>query len=335
MNLKNNITLTILTFLLFPCIGSAQIFIGELSIDDDTQVHILELNNGDKVIGKIISIENTTVKFENNASLKVQKFELFEIQKITSLDKIENANLEEQSKYEEKKEMKKLNTFPSMPIGSHRLFYSETGFCLPQGTSEYQTIYGLAHLFDFGLSDNITLGTGITYPGYIMLHLKFNYISGYLHPKLRAGFDFQIAGKPQRAFNPFEGKEEVGWNGFFRINTYFSYGTPDRNVYLGFTLMPIFEPFDSFDSGIISFNFGGTVRIAPKWKIIYENVFGFLDNNIGVTGFFSGLGVNYFNAKNSFKVALHPTPNFPFFSFPIGELNQVAALPFFSYSRYF
>lgn len=332
--MKDNIILTY-CFLLFSFSSTAQTFIGEVNINDEQQKHLLVFKNGKEKIGKIISIKNTEVQFvENNNTPTL--YNLFEIDKVMVVDKdLDMTTLKGKNKAEKKEEEFKL-TFALLDRGDHRLLYSETGFTLRQGEKEFRTIWGNFHTFDYGVIDGYTIGVGLSNFGHIVLHNKFNIIQNAIHPSLRVGFDFQIAGQPERFFDDFTNVERLGWNGFFKISTYFSIGTPQRYGHLSFNIVPVFEAGSGFSENIlISFNFGGMIKVAPQWKLIYENTFGEFDSNGFIFGFFSGVGANWFNEKNSIKFAINTDPSFGFFNIPINDLNSVARLPFFSYARYF
>ncbi len=330
MKKLHNNTITFLITLFVSTFLNAQTFEGDIKINDSDQNHTLVFKDGKSLDGKIISIEDTQVKFIKLEYTQVLLFELYEIKKIMILKNIET-------------ELKELVTNENIPISNNRLFFTETGFALKRGQTEYYTNYGLVHMIDYGMTNNTTFGIGFSNSGYLILHGKMNYGSGRIKKKFRGGFDFQIAGKPQKLFNPFENKEQWGWNGFSKLSTYISYGNSQRMVHVGFSVFTIFEPFEDFsilspfdNEGIISFNCGGVVRVAPKWNFVYENTFGaFEGRNVFLFGFFSGIGVNWFNEKNSLKVALNRSPNFRFLNFPVDDLNSINSLPFVSYSRFF
>jgi len=332
MKYSHNNILTFFILLCFSTFLNAQTFEGDIKINDANQNHTLILKNGKQLDGKIISIENTEVQFKEINKTTVLFIELFEIEKVMVINDIENDS-----------EEIVVATNDKIPSSNNRLLFTETGFSLKSNQTEYYTHYGFIHMVDYGMTNNSTFGIGFAYPGYLILHGKMNYATGRHKKKFRGGFDFQIAGQPQRIFNPFENKEQLGWNGFSRLSTYISHGDSRRMIHVGLNITTVFEPFEGFsilnpfdNSGLISFNFGGMIRVASNWNFVYENVFGaFEGRNVSAFGLFSGMGVNWFDGKNSLKLAINRSPNFRFFNFPVNELNTIRSLPFVSYSRFF
>lgn len=336
MNLFYNNIFTIFLFFLFANFLNAQVFIGEFDFNDKNQTHLLILNNGEVKFGKIISIENTQLEFLEEEKLQASFFELSELDKIVVDREDLDMSFPDHQKIALKEEKTKFDIEPDLVRGNNRLFYNETGFNLYKREKEFTSILGVIHTLDYGLNDAVTVGLGFTNFGHIILHTKFNYINGYDKTKFRAGFDIKAVGKPERTFNQFENKEMLGWTGFVNFAGYFSYGTPDRNVHVALNVASLFEPFDFFDEIVVKISFGGTVRVARHWKIIYENSFGvFESNNREIVGLFSGFGASWFNKKNVMKFGIQSSNNFAVFNFPVDEFNQNSILPFVSYSRYF
>lgn len=326
--MKNHLNI-IFTFLFLFCIChylQSQTFIGNIKINDESQTHILIFKDGKTKTGRILSIKNLEVVFFDNDKNSTTIYKLSHLDKImvkrSDLD-LTNITGRAIAQAEEEKLRRKKN--PKVK-GNNRLFFTETGFALEQGTSEYHTIRGVIHNVEYGLTDGVTVGLGFVYPDHFTGHIKINYIGKLISSKLRGGFDFSVAVKPEKL------EEDEDLSGFLKMGTYFSYGTPDRNAHLGLSITPVFQ--QDFDDFFITFNFGGTLKVAPHWRIIYENVFGGSDFG-GAFGFFSGLGVHWFNKKNGIKAGLTSAPSFGFFNIPLNNLNNTSQLPFFSYSRYF
>ncbi|MFK8004845.1 MAG: hypothetical protein AB8H03_00680 [Saprospiraceae bacterium] len=335
MKYHNN-TFTIFIFLLFTHFLSAQVFIGDFDFNDKNQTHLLILNNGEVKYGKIISIQDTQLTFLEDEKTDTILFELSELDKILVDSRELDMSFPDHQEFFQNDEQKKHDSKPQIVKGNNRLFYAETGFTLYKREKEFNSILGLIHTFDYGMNDAVTFGFGFSNFGHIIFHTKFNYIHGHDSSKFRAGFDIQAVGKPERTFNQFENREMLGWTGFVNAAAYFSYGTPDRNVYLALNFAPIFEPFEFFDEILVKFSFGGTVRIGRHWKLIYENSFGALETrNNSIFGVFSGFGASWFNDKNVVKFGIQSSTAFGVFNFPIDEFNQNSTLLFVSYSRYF
>lgn len=336
MNSKYNKILTIIIFAFWAFSVHAQTFIGNFDFTDKSQSHLIIFKNNTVKYGRIISIENNQLTFLEKEGNETQTFQLAQLDKIMVDRKDIDLTVPENQKFVQNTEKVKFDTDLQTVKGNNRLFYSETAFTLNKRELEFNSILGLVHTFDYGLNDALTLGFGFTNFGHIILHTKFNYIHGYDGAIFRAGIDIKGIGRPERTFNQFDNREEIGWTGFVNFAGYFSYGSSDRNVHLSINLAPVFEPFDFFDQMLVKINFGGTIRVARHWKIIYENSFGVFESNSNdIFGLFSGIGANWFNDKNAIKFGLQSSPNFGVFNFPISEFNENNAFPFFSYSRYF
>lgn len=331
-----NSIFTILLFCLFTHFSSAQIFIGDFDFKDKNQTHLLILKNGEVKYGKIISIENTQLYFQEDEKTEATFFELAELDKIIVDVEDLDMTFPDHQDIVQGDEQKRHDSELQIVKGNNRLFYAETGFTLYKREKEFTSILGVIHTFDYGLNDAVTVGFGFSNFGHIIFHTKFNYIHGHDNSRFRAGFDIKAVGKPERFFIPFENREELRWAGFVNAAGYFSYGTPDRNVHVSLNVAPVFDDLDFFEEFLVKFSFGGTARIGRHWKIIYENSFGvFESRNNEDVGLFSGIGVSWFNEKNVVKFGIQSSPNFGFFNFPVDEFNQNNSLPFVSYSRYF
>lgn len=335
MKFYNNI-FTIILFSLFIQISNAQIFIGDFNFEDKNQIHLLIFNNREVKYGKIISIKNTQLEFLEEEKTEAVFFELSELEQIIVDDDELDMTFPDHQQIVKTHEQLRNQFEPQIVKGNNRLFYTETGLTLYKREKEFTTILGLIHTFDYGLNDAVTVGFGFANFGHLILHTKFNYIHGYDDSKYRAGFDIKAIGKPDRIFDPNENKNTLEWTGFVNFASYFSYGTPDRNAHVALNVAPAFGRSEFADKLLIKFSFGGTVRIARHWKIIYENSFGgFERRNNDIIGLFSGLGASWFNNKNVIKFGIQSSPNFGLFNFPVDEFNQNNSLPFVSYSRYF
>jgi len=332
----NNIfTIFIFCFLGNTCL--AQTFIGKIDFDSPTQKHFVILKNKSEFFGRILSINNSEIKFQEEENDVLQIFFLESVDKIYASREGIDISTEEgriELSEAENNEIKYLSE-EYQNEGDHRLLYAETGFGLREGTSEYRTIWGLAHNVEYGISDGISAGLGYIHPGFFTSHFKFNYIGSYLHSKFRAGFDFKTALKPEKVFDDSENKFKTEWEGYIQMTSFFSYGTPSRNAHIAINIIPLLENGQFFEGGLITFSFGGTIKLAEHWKLIYENNFGFLEANVTNFGLFSGLGANWHKGNSSIKFAIHSSPNFGFFNIPINDLNTTSRLPFLSYSRFF
>ena len=306
---------------LFHTNSEAQKFIGDIQINDSEQIHLIFLKNGKVKEGRIVSIENTELTF---LSLKDERT----IHHLADLSKVmvKGAVDKKHDEYDE------LAT-----RGLNRLFYQETGFSLPSGTTEYTTYLGIIHKFDYALSNGFTIGAGLVYPGYFTFHMKANLADARNSRRFRMGLNFDLAARPFRKFDIGLEKETIEWRGYMQLGLYTGYGHPDRNIHVALNLFPLFTEGETFgDAIIVSLNYGGTLRVAKHWRIIYESALGGLEsNNLFIEGIFHGIGISYFDKRNVVKFAMKPNSNFGFFNVPLSDINLMHRLPILSFSRIF
>ena len=320
MKYYNNILALLFFFFWLSPNGAAQKFVGEIKINDSEQTHLIYLKNGKVKEGQILAIENIELTFFSTENETTSTYQLSDLTKVMVKGAVEKSHEE----YDE-----------LAYKGLNRLFYQETGFSLRAGTMEYTTCFGIIHNFDYAVSDGFTIGGGIIYPGYFTFHSKVNLADSKNSRRFRMGLDFSLAARSIRDANSDD--EPLGWRGFMKVGLYTSYGFPDRNIHLAFNVSPIFTEGQTFgDAMIVSFNYGGTLRVAKHWRIIYENVFGAFDsNNAFFEGLFNGIGFSYFDQRNIVKFGVKPNANFGFFNVPLSDINTMHRLPYLSYSRNF
>lgn len=315
-NYNNIISSLVFCFLWFSSIH-AQEFVGNIQVDNPDQTHLIYLKDGTEIEGRIISIEDTELTFFQFENKKTTIYHLSDLARVM----VKGA---EEIEFQEKDELSWR--------GINRLFYQETGFPLQAGEVQYTTYWGIIHKIDYAVSDGLTIGTGFVYPGYFTFQTKINFASPYRGSRLRAGLNLSLAARP---FQIEENNREVTrWRGFMQMGLYTTFGNPDRNITMSFNVLPIFSENDFFGSdAIVSFNFGGTIRVGKHWRVLYENSAGGLTN--GNPGIFTGIGISWFDRRNVVKFGIHPSASFGFFNFPLSDTNLMHQLPVLSFSRNF
>jgi len=315
------ITFTII-FLFISFWGNAQKFVGDIRINDKEQTHVIFFKNGNKEEGRIISIENTELTFMSTKEESPKKYHLSDLNKIM----VKGAKENKFEKYDDLSER-----------GLNRLFYQETGFSLRAGEVQYSTHWGIIHKIDYAITDGFTIGTGMIYPGYFIFQSKINMADRNRRGRMKLGLNLDLAARPSREFDDFLEKEVTRWRGFMRLGLFTSYGKPNRNIHIALNINQLFNDEDTFgDGGIVSFNFGGTFRVAKHWRVIYENTLAALETNFNFDqGLFTAIGIAWFDKKNVIKVGVQPSFKFGFFNYPLTDINTMHQLPNLSYSRNF
>ena len=319
MKKYNNIITILLFFLFFLPFANAQKFIGDVQIGDSEQTHLIFLKNGKQKEGRIISIVDTELTFYSTEDETTTSHHLSDIEKV----KVKGA-------IEERFDGKDDLSYQ----GLNRLLYQETGFPLKAGEIQYTTYWGIIHKIDYGVSDGFTIGTGVVYPGYFILQTKINLANKFRASRVKVGLNMNLAAKPFKEFDSFLEKDVTRWRGFIQFGLYTTFGNADRNVHVALNVIPIFNENDFFgDDGVVTLNFGGSIRVAKHWRVMYENALGGLIN--GDAGLFTALGLAWFNERNVFKFGIQPRSSFGFVNFPLSDVNLMHQLPIFSFSRNF
>ena len=317
MKTYNNIISILAFYFLLITTIEAQEFVGDIRVNEPTQTHIILLKDGTEKEGRVISIEDTKLTFLYFENENTEIYHLSDLSRVM----VKGAK---EIKFQEDDDLARR--------GMNRLFYQETGFPLEAGEVQYTTYWGIIHKFDYAISDGLTIGTGMVYPGYFTFQTKINLASAYKKSRARMGLNLNLAARPFRLEE--NGQDVTRWRGFIQTGLYATFGNPNRNVTVSMNVIPIFGENDFFgNDAIFSFNFGGSIRVGKNWRILYENVLGGLNNND--PELLTGIGFSWFNKKSVIKFGIHPSASFGFFNFPLSDVNLMHRLPVLSYSRNF
>ncbi len=302
-----------LIFLLLPFFTFAQTFKGKLDLTDETQVHLVKMDDGTKYKGQIKSINDTKVIMELNPDREEISFDLGDVYSVTVIQ----PGLKPSGRYQVHTE------------GPTTLFASETAFLISKGKRQYRTVWGAMHTFDKAVSNNFTVGGGLAFPGLLMFKLKFAGRSGR-KGRWAAGFN--------TAFFPVI--VDGGGLGSVQFYTSWTRGKPDQFFNLSTNLYFISEDLNDLgtavttDGGLFTISLGGAVRITDHWSIITENAISTAADNIELN-LVPSFGVSWFNEKNRVELAFKRPSVFTASLIPFLDNVIFSNMPFAAYSRYF
>ena len=153
----------LVVFLFFILAGAslsslqAQIISQDLDLSDTTQMHLVYTKKGDRLVGRILSIENTNVAFLLNDRIELQ-FQLSELEEIQVLDGDnleEDTNIETRRKsYQEKK--RKIHGYENLIP-----YLVPTGFGLKKGETEVRNFNLFLFSIDHGIEDHLSIGADL------------------------------------------------------------------------------------------------------------------------------------------------------------------------------
>jgi len=146
---------------------SSQVFSSAINLLDSTQQHLLVTKRGDRIVGKILKIEGTTVFL----TMKTGNIVSFAFQEI------EWVGLRDEKRTESKRyrgyetEIPRLRVDPDRN-GSENLLTSASAFNYEKGKGEYRNIDIFINLVDVGLSDHFSVGAGLVLPFAFVVRFK-------------------------------------------------------------------------------------------------------------------------------------------------------------------
>ena len=329
MKLYKYLLLIFLFFIVFPSVINAQFISKNIEIGDTTQVHVINTENGDRFVGRVTRIENTTVffLFQNKKELEfslseISSLVLFKEQKPGTTNSTpstpsqnpdyDRAKAEYENRHGSKNE-------PAILNGAENLFFSPTAFTHGKGNGEYRNIMVLYNRVDFGLTDNIDLGFDI------MPLIAVNVFSA----RIKAGIPINdylnvgFGGSVFMALQPsiFNNNQVEGTTYTYGAATI---GTKEKFMNVGFGYAFPFEPERTEGATVLSF--GGALRLGNHWKLIAD----FILMDLEFDPDYYSLGVSWFNNRNRVDFGINT------FAFPERSFTgPIIPIPFASYARTF
>lgn len=293
----------------------------QINLQDSTQVHVIYLKNGKKVIGRILEIKNEKISFKKKKKKENISLTLSEIQRI----KVRGNLGWNKKKYS--------STFRHNQF----LFYENTGFSLQDGEKSYQTFMGASLLRDFGLSDAVSIGLGYSFPLWFHGNIKFS------TPKPKKG---ATSFKSNFSIFPLLGDDDAFY--ILKNTLAQTFGTPDYFFNISFSNFYIkTEDNFFFRSDYIpriynSISLGGGFRMNENWQLTIENRVNF-NNKFIISKLLPSFGFNYMTSKYQVGFGFQSPNDKGFDLYPILELNEdnpflfspqnLSKLPFFIFSK--
>ena len=282
--------------LFFASSVSGQNFSENIDLSDTTQLHIVETKRGDRFVGRITKIENTTVYFlfrnESPLEFKFQDLSLVWVAGENPPGDTFSNEGEKSQKY-----------FDAASHAPEYLLYSPTAFNYPKGGGAYRNTDILWNTVDFGVTNNLSFGGGAIIPFFFVFRGKGTF---ELTPQFRFGFG-------QNTFVPFI-PDVSSASHFFAVA---SVGKAERflNFSFGYWI-----DWDQPSDPYLVYTGGGGFNITESWRIIID-VFYMNNEDVGVI---PSLMLSWMSNKN--------TVDFGFFNVPD---TDVPLFPAISYQRRF
>ncbi len=275
---------------------AAQVISKNISIGDTTQVHILNTVNGDRFVGRVVKIENTTVTFLFKQRNEL-KFELSEIENLRVQGIDPEPEEESRDKYEsERRRYAYKNSQPILPAGAEANFFGTTAFTYGKGNGEYRNTMIILNRIDFGLGQNIDVGFDL------MPLISVNFVGA----RLKAGFPLSenvsigFGASTYAFFTVFD--DTFGGSHTYAVATL---GSRDKYLNFGYGyLFPYKQDFFT-DPNTPVVNFGGSYRFSERWRFSADIVL-LTDNFYEVD--FINIGAAWFNRRNRFDFGLTIVP---------------------------
>ncbi|GAB5553298.1 MAG: hypothetical protein Sapg2KO_28890 [Saprospiraceae bacterium] len=227
--------------LIFNTLGYAQNFSPDFNLLDTSQIHILETKKGDRFIGKVLKIEQTTLTFLFRPKQELA-FEFSELKRVSVYSGVKNT-ASFQPTY--------LTIFP-------------TAYNYKQGEWEYQNVDLLWNTLNYGVSDNFSVGGGFIIPFAFLARFKWS---------TPVSETLQIALNAQSLVPLIEDSTSP----FSIISLTGTIGVPDRFLNLG---VGYGFDWSSTESAIFLTSLGGNVHISERVGFNGELDLGISEGNV-------------------------------------------------------
>ncbi|MEW5922811.1 MAG: hypothetical protein AB1746_02360 [Candidatus Zixiibacteriota bacterium] len=245
-------TLCLLLILIFTSVtalaGSNKGYKGELRIPEEGTTQIIVSKGGSQMVGRIVAIREGEFDFESEMGTStIQISDIKEIKEISS------------------KSMKEgVYWFPNP--NQTRLIISPTGRMLKRGQGYFNDIYIFFPNVAYGITDNITMGAGITiFPG-VDLEKQIMFFTPKIGISAIENFSLAVSGlifRIPKAYD-WDNEDAMAVGIIFGTGTY---GTPDKSVSFG--LGYGFVDDELGDKPAVMF--GGEYRFARRASFVSEN----------------------------------------------------------------
>jgi hypothetical protein len=172
-----------------------------------------------------------------------------------------------------------------------RYFFAPSAFNLKKGEGYFQNIYLFINSFNYGITDNFSMGIGFEFFSTFVSDGVLDPIY-FLTPK----YSMQVSNNVRVGVGVLYGKLTDDIGGFGVGYGLVTYGNPEHNATLGLG----FGIFDGKFSTEPVITFSGMTRISRKMSLVTENWFFPADVNRGIISY----GIRFFGETMSVDLAL-------------------------------
>ncbi len=284
----DRVLLVCFTLLISSFAYSQTIISEDIDFADTSQVHLLQTDRGDVLIGRLERIENDSFYFQLRGTENIIAFRLNTVRAVWPAEG-EKPELGSPSGKARTREGKR-----RIPPATNQMIYSATA--LPfAGDGSYRNTLILWNQADYQPSEHISFGGGMLVPVLFMIRAQTQVsFSEFVH----AGITIQ---HHQVIVDP---------DGSGSTHPYAMVTVGDRDKYLNFTYGYWFQHGTFADDPFPMVSLGGSITLSPKWRFFAEAmaILNGFDNYIVPSFNFST-----FNRRSmlEFGVAAIPESDFP------------------------
>lgn len=266
----------------------------ELKIPDSSHVQILTTHDGSTNFGRIIEIGESEIKFETEIGiLTISILKIKEIKEVSTTS-IRNGRY----------------WFPNP--NATRLYFAPTAYMLKQGDGYFADYYIFFPMFAYGLTDNITIGAGVSLLPGVDIDKQIFYLTPKVGLKATKNINFALGALLVKLpdFDDDDDDDSPMVGILYGVSTF---GKPDGCVTVGFGFG--FVGSDLAEKPMVTI--GGEKRLSRRISFVTENwIFPGVDQPL------ISYGIRLFGEKLSTDLALINTigedmifPGFPYIDF--------------------
>lgn len=252
-----------------------------INLEDSTQVHLIQTQRGDRLIGRIVQLTVSQVDFILQSTQELVVYPLKELTFVGLVD--ESARSQRRS------------TSQAIITGED-LFYTSTGFH-PELKGLYRNTSLMVNTVDFRVGKYMSLGGGVILPLIANFRAKLTFP---VQPFLRLG----VAATSYVLFDGFSDGSVLHTYGIATLG--------DRNRYINIGLGYIFDGDEN--ARYPSFSIGGSYTFNPRNRIYFE--LGYFHDRFD-SFIMPGLQYSFLRGRNKFETGIISVPTDSFIPIPV------------------
>jgi hypothetical protein len=227
-----------------------------IRIGDTTQLHVLHLTSGDRLLGHVLGIDSAAVRFRFRRATTSNRFERARVRYIglpgeappRQAMELPDSSYNRQGRY-----------LVNVKEPYENLFYFRSALPTPTSYS-YRNLMVALNEFNFRLTKNLDLGGLALVP--VVLGVRLRY-----HTRIAENLHVGLVNDNYFVFTAFPAGASL-------IYPTVTFGAPSQ--YLNYGVGYVFS-YDDFEQSLSPFfNLGGSLQFAPRWRVM-GNIFYFLD----------------------------------------------------------